>query len=147
MKRLLFLIESVGFPQYTDVYLGLDLSSVDCQRFIKWAHMATNQSLYPKDLSYIRTVTFPVHDGGQLYFLSKAFRESTLPNGESVQNCIKRNHYCTMTDRISVPLEEDVAVLFEVNIRDARIRFLIIPKTPGPVFRTKLMIPSEIFKD
>ena len=146
MKRLLFPIDSTGFPQYTDVYLGVDLSDTDCRKFIRWSHQASNQSLYAEGLSCIQTVTFPVHDGGQLYFLSRAFRESILPNGESVRNCIKRNHYCSMTDKISVPPEEDVTVRIEVDIRDARIRFLIIPKTAGPVFRTQLMVPSDIFK-
>jgi len=91
------------------------------------------------------TVTFPVSDGGQLYFLSPSFHDSILPNGESVRNCLKRNHRCDMTDLLNIPTGSDVGVLMEIYVRTGEIRFQIVPKHAGPVFRTPKMEPREIF--
>lgn len=154
MKRFLFPIESTGFPQYTDAYLGLDLASDTCRRFAKWIHSSTRSNSYDSLCGNMGefhrqpvTVSFPIHGGGQLYFLSLALRETILPNGESVQNCISRNNYCALTDLINIPPDEVVDVRLEIDVDNATIRFLIIPNKSGPVFRTSAMYPREVFKD
>ena len=152
MKNLLFPIESDESSGYKNTYLGLIFDDESSRILNTWVHVCTVSQSYAWMINTMGkaarepvTVTFPVPEGGRLYFFSPSFQDSILPNGESVRHCLKRNHHCEITDLINPPPGNDVDVLMEIYVRSCEIRFLIMPKRFGPVFRTAKMNPQEVF--